>query len=92
MPQGSQQRVRRENNGAQQYSSKAIHRAGDELSFAPGVYEIAALAAGGAIALTDAVMAGTVRNGYGLVRPPGHHAERNEGMGFCVFNNVAVVS
>eukprot|EP00877_Chromochloris_zofingiensis_P008849 jgi/Chrzof1/4217/Cz14g03140.t1 len=73
-------------------SSKAIHRAGDELSFAPGAFEIAALAAGGAIELTDAVLSGKIRNGYALIRPPGHHAERDRGMGFCIFNNVAAAA
>ena len=53
-------------------------------------YETARLAAGGFLALLDAVMAGHVRNGFAFVRPPGHHAERQRAMGFCLFNNVAV--
>jgi acetoin utilization deacetylase AcuC-like enzyme len=53
-------------------------------------YEIARLAAGGFLALLDAVMAGHVHNGFAFVRPPGHHAERQRAMGFCLFNNVAV--
>jgi acetoin utilization deacetylase AcuC-like enzyme len=53
-------------------------------------YEIARLAAGGFLALLDAVMAGQVHNGFAFVRPPGHHAERQRAMGFCLFNNVAV--
>ncbi|KXZ50612.1 hypothetical protein GPECTOR_15g295 [Gonium pectorale] len=72
--------------------SKGHHTAGDVATFAPGGYDIAALAAGGAIEAVDAVMAGRVRNAYALVRPPGHHAERAEGMGFCIFNNVAVAA
>ncbi len=55
-------------------------------------YEAALLAAGGAAALTRAVLRGEVRNGFALVRPPGHHAERGRGMGFCLFNNVAVAA
>ncbi|MSQ69951.1 MAG: class II histone deacetylase [Betaproteobacteria bacterium] len=55
-----------------------------------GGYEIALLAAGGAIALADAVLDGRVDNGYALVRPPGHHARPDEAMGFCVFGNVAI--
>lgn len=101
--------------------TKGCHRAGDAMSFAPGAYEIAALAAGGAIRLVDAVMGppggeqqngaangavngvanggvgngggagsaaasaaaggGAARGAYGLLRPPGHHAERDAGMG-----------
>ncbi|KAG2496888.1 hypothetical protein HYH03_005287 [Edaphochlamys debaryana] len=72
--------------------SKGHHTVGDVATFAPGGYDIAALAAGGAIVAVDAVLDGGVRNAYALVRPPGHHAERSEGMGFCVFNNVAVAA
>ncbi len=56
----------------------------------PQSYDTARLAAGGLLALIDAVMLGTVRNGFAFVRPPGHHAERHRAMGFCLFNNVAV--
>ncbi|MBW8763285.1 MAG: class II histone deacetylase [Microbacterium sp.] len=60
--------------------------------FGQGGHEIALLAAGGAIAATRAVVAGEVRNAYALVNPPGHHAERANGKGFCIFNNVAVAA
>jgi acetoin utilization deacetylase AcuC-like enzyme len=53
-------------------------------------FEIASLAAGGVLTLLDAVMAGEVRNGFAFVRPPGHHAEPNRAMGFCLFNNAAI--
>ncbi len=53
-------------------------------------YEAARLAAGGVFAAMDAVMAGDVSNAFALVRPPGHHAERDHAMGFCLFNNVAL--
>jgi len=56
----------------------------------PQSYFTACLAAGGLLALLDAVMQGKVRNGFALVRPPGHHAERQRAMGFCLFNNIAV--
>ena len=58
--------------------------------FGPGSYEIACLAAGGVIAAVDAVIDGVVDNAYALVRPPGHHALRDMGMGFCIFGNVAI--
>ncbi len=47
-------------------------------------------AAGAVIAATDAVMRGEVDNAFCAVRPPGHHATRNQAMGFCFFNQVAV--
>jgi acetoin utilization deacetylase AcuC-like enzyme len=55
-------------------------------------YDAARLAAGGAAELTRAVLRGKLRNGFALVRPPGHHAERARGMGFCIFNNIAVAA
>lgn len=55
-------------------------------------YEAARLAAGGLLSLTDAVLDGQVDNGVALVRPPGHHAERDRAMGFCLFNNVAIAA
>ncbi|MDA5194435.1 class II histone deacetylase [Govanella unica] len=63
---------------------------GDSGAFAPvgkGSFEIAALSAGGIMAAIAAVVAGEVRNAYALVRPPGHHAEVDQGMGFCIFAN-----
>ncbi|MFP6625832.1 MAG: histone deacetylase [Deltaproteobacteria bacterium] len=55
-------------------------------------FEAARLAAGAALELADAVMDGSVDNGFAALRPPGHHAERDRPMGFCLFNNVAVVA
>jgi acetoin utilization deacetylase AcuC-like enzyme len=53
-------------------------------------FDTARLAAGGVLALIDEVMAGRLDNGFAFVRPPGHHAERNRAMGFCLFNNAAI--
>jgi len=47
-------------------------------------------AAGAAVLATDLVLAGTVNNAFCAVRPPGHHAESDRAMGFCLFNNIAV--
>ena len=55
-------------------------------------YDAAMAAAGGTVGLTRGVLAGELRNGIALVRPPGHHAERRRGMGFCLFNNVAAAA
>ena len=66
---------------------------GGELArFAQGGYEIAALSAGGVLAAVEAVVAGRVDNCYCLVRPPGHHAVADKGMGFCIFNNIALAA
>ena len=54
--------------------------------------EVARLAAGSALAGVDAVFSGTVRNAFCAVRPPGHHASAARGMGFCLFNNVALAA
>ena len=52
----------------------------------------AKLAAGGLIDLVRDVAAGRLANGFALLRPPGHHAEADRAMGFCLFNNVAVAA
>ncbi len=54
--------------------------------------EAARLAAGGLVELTGEVLSGALSNGFALVRPPGHHAEADRAMGFCLFNNVAVAA
>lgn len=64
----------------------------DQTRVTTGSFEAALLAAGGALELTDAVLDGRVRNGYGLLRPIGHHAMPDQGMGFCVFNNVVIAA
>jgi acetoin utilization deacetylase AcuC-like enzyme len=55
-------------------------------------FETACLAAGGYLALVEAIMAGEAENGFAFVRPPGHHAESDRAMGFCLFNNVAIAA
>ena len=55
-------------------------------------FDTAVLAAGAAIAAANAVMAGIVRRAFVAARPPGHHAEPNQAMGFCLFCNVAVAA
>jgi len=57
-----------------------------------GSWDAALLAAGGTIAAVDAVLEGNVNNAFCCVRPPGHHAEAEMAMGFCLFNNVAIAA
>ena len=55
-------------------------------------FEVARLAAGTVLNLADEVAHGRVDNGFALVRPPGHHAEHNAALGFCLFNNIAIAA
>ncbi len=56
----------------------------------PGSLEAARRAAGAVVAAVDLVIRGQVTTAFCNVRPPGHHAERNRAMGFCLYNNIAV--
>ena len=56
----------------------------------PGSTEAALRAAGAMVAAVDAVLGGSARRAFCAVRPPGHHATRDQAMGFCLFNNIAV--
>ena len=55
-------------------------------------WDVALLAAGSVLCAVDAVMEKKVRNAFCVVRPPGHHATANRGMGFCILNNVAIAA
>jgi acetoin utilization deacetylase AcuC-like enzyme len=55
-------------------------------------WEVAERAAGGVLNAVDAVVTGRARNAFCAVRPPGHHANATRGMGFCLFNNVALAA
>lgn len=58
----------------------------------PASYAIARLAAGSVLAAVDGVMDGRWKNAFCAVRPPGHHAERDRSMGFCLLNNIAIAA
>ena len=55
-------------------------------------FDIACLAAGTVLNLADAVASGRSDNGFALIRPPGHHAEYDAALGFCLFNNIAIAA
>jgi len=74
----------------QEASASGIRALDPDTFISPESYEEARLAAGGLLAAVDAVIKGEVNNAFCAVRPPGHHAERDHAMGFCLFNNVAV--
>ena len=63
-----------------------------DTSTSPDSYRVALRAAGASVRSTEAVVRGEADGAFALVRPPGHHAESNEAMGFCLFNNVAVAA
>ncbi|NKB76239.1 MAG: histone deacetylase [Gammaproteobacteria bacterium] len=55
-------------------------------------YDVAIKAAGGVLEIADRIMSKEADNGFAMVRPPGHHAEADHAMGFCLFNNIAVAA
>lgn len=63
-----------------------------DVAISPKSYDIALLAAGGALELGDRVVSGALDNAFALVRPPGHHAEHEMALGFCLFNNIAILA
>ncbi len=72
-------------------SGRTMLSTGDT-AICPKSYEIALLAAGGAMLAVDAVIGGQVDSAFCAVRPPGHHATASAGMGFCIFNNAAIAA
>jgi len=74
-----------------QSTSKSNHYAldGDTITCRDS-YGVGLLAVGGFLRLLDSITAGESRNGFALVRPPGHHALRSRAMGFCLFNTIAI--
>jgi acetoin utilization deacetylase AcuC-like enzyme len=63
-----------------------------DTSICEASWEAARLAVGGALAAVDAVLFGKAANAFCAMRPPGHHATADRGMGFCVLNNIAIAA
>tara|TARA_Y100000588_G_scaffold394015_1_gene512362 strand:+ start:779 stop:1720 length:942 start_codon:yes stop_codon:yes gene_type:complete len=61
-----------------------------DTTVSPTTFDAARLASGAVQQLVDSLVADQVDNGFCAVRPPGHHAERNQAMGFCYFNHIAI--
>ena len=72
--------------------ANGIVRIDADTAMSPGTLEAALHAIGAAAQAVDEVMTGKVSNAFCAIRPPGHHAEAERAMGFCLFNNVAVAA
>jgi acetoin utilization deacetylase AcuC-like enzyme len=72
--------------------ARAPVRLDPDTGVSEGSWAAALLSAGGGIAAVDAVIEGRARSAFVCTRPPGHHAERDRAMGFCLFNNIAVAA
>ncbi|XP_041037434.1 histone deacetylase 6-like, partial [Carcharodon carcharias] len=76
-------------------SSRELHRQSCEYNsifISPQTYESALLAVGSTFTVVEAVLTGQIQNGVAIIRPPGHHAEKDGACGFCFFNNVALAA
>ena len=72
--------------------SARLDQGRDSLYVGSMTYEAALISAGGAIETCKSVVAGNVKNAIAVIRPPGHHAEFDQAMGFCLFNNVPIAA
>ena len=72
--------------------SKIKDQGRDSLYVSTMSYMASILSAGGAIEVTKHVVSGALKNGFAIIRPPGHHAEHDHAMGFCFFNNVPIAA
>lgn len=73
-------------------NGEPLARIDGDTSMSSGSFEAALRGVGGAVLAVDHVMSGKSRNAFSASRPPGHHAEPQRAMGFCLFNNVAIAA
>lgn len=72
---------------------KKVSEKYDGIYFNEHTYDVAMKALGSAITLTDAILDNKkIKNGFALLRTPGHHAQKGEANGYCFFNNAAIVA
>ncbi|XP_058499299.1 histone deacetylase 6 isoform X1 [Solea solea] len=64
----------------------------DSVYLHPESFQVCVLAVGSVLQLVDQVMTSELRNGFAVIRPPGHHAQTSEANGYCIFNNVAIAA
>lgn len=83
-------RIRKQSSEMGGDAENGEHTTWNGSPFGPGSFEIAKLAAGGTSVCMEALLEGKLKYAYALVRPPGHHAERSHGYGFCLFSNIGV--
>ncbi|WP_455391680.1 hypothetical protein [[Eubacterium] cellulosolvens] len=74
------------------YAAKGGGFLGDSTYITTTTHELALLAVGGAIKAAELVLAGKAEFGFGLIRPPGHHASRDKYGGYCIYNNAAILT
>jgi acetoin utilization deacetylase AcuC-like enzyme len=75
-----------------EYSAQGVEFLDADTYLTRRSFEAASVAAGSGIDLNLAVIDGKLRNGFALLRPPGHHATSSKPMGFCLFNNIALAA
>ncbi|KAF4382120.1 hypothetical protein F8388_001265 [Cannabis sativa] len=82
------------NISSKQFDSRRERTASryNSIYFNDGSSEAASLAAGSVVEMVERVAKGELNSGMAIVRPPGHHAEHDEPMGFCLYNNVAIAT
>ncbi|KAL1862883.1 hypothetical protein VTK73DRAFT_6584 [Phialemonium thermophilum] len=72
--------------------TKVMDQGRESLYVGSMTFEASLISAGGAIETCKSVVVGTVKNAFAVIRPPGHHAEFDQPMGFCLFNNVPIAA